>query len=71
VHFQHRGFEIECHVSNAGSRFVGSAEISRSATNHLTSKAFSTGPLKAFDTETAALGYARFFAEIWCDENFI
>jgi hypothetical protein len=32
-------------------------------------KAFESGSLKSFPTRLQAIGYARIWAEIWCDEQ--
>jgi hypothetical protein len=69
MQFEHRGFTIECSVEVVGLDFVGQAVISRLATDEEKGKAFMSGPLRAFPTQAQAIGYARFWAEIWCDEQ--
>jgi hypothetical protein len=65
--FEHRGFSIECSVEVVGPDYTGQAVISRLVTDE--GKAFMSGPLRSFPTQAQAIGYARFWAEMWCDEQ--
>lgn len=65
--FSYRDFNIECFVKQIGTNFVGSATISRMSSSEDQASAHDTGYLTAFATEIKALGYARNFAEMWCD----
>jgi hypothetical protein len=69
MQFQHRGFTIECSVDTAGVSYVGQVVISRLAPDMENARAFRSGSLRAFPTRTQAIGYARFWAEMWCDEQ--
>ena len=68
MHFEHRGFSIECSVEVVGLDYVGQAVISRLATDEQ-GKAFMSGSLRSFPAQAQAIGYARFWAEMWCDEQ--
>ena len=69
MQFEHRGFTIECSVEVVGLDYVGQAVISRLATDEEKGKAFMSDSLRAFPTQAQAIGYARFWAEMWCDEQ--
>jgi hypothetical protein len=69
MQFQHRGFNIECSVDNSGINFVGQVVISRLMAEEDYGEAFKSGSLQAFPTRAQAIGYARFWAEMWCDEQ--
>jgi hypothetical protein len=69
MQFQYRGFNIECSVDSAGVNYVGQVVISRLAIRDDQGKAFQSGSLQAFPTRDQAIGYARFWAEMWCDEQ--
>jgi len=69
MHFQHRGFSIECTTSRVGPKFVGEATISRLSTGDEDERPFKSGYLTSFQSEGQALEYARLWAEMWCDEN--
>jgi hypothetical protein len=68
MQFEYRGFNIEC-ATEAGGGFVGSVTISRLQNDADEDKAFESGSLKSFPTRLQAIGYARIWAEIWCDEQ--
>ena len=68
MQFEHRGFSIECSVEVVGLDYVGQAVISRLATDEQ-GKAFMSGSLRSFPAQAQAIGYARFWAEMWCDEQ--
>ncbi len=63
MHFEHRGFSIECSVEVVGLDYVGQAVISHLATDEEQGKAFMSGSLRPFPTQAQAIGYARFWAE--------
>jgi hypothetical protein len=69
MHFEHRGFSIECSVEVVGPDYVGQAIISHLAFDEEQGKAFKSGSLRSFPTQAQAIGYARFWAEMWCDER--
>jgi hypothetical protein len=69
MQFEHRGFSIECSVEVVGLDYVGEAAISRLATDEVRGHAFMSGSLRSFPTRAQAIGYARFWAEMWCDEQ--
>jgi hypothetical protein len=69
--FIYRTFNIECFVRITNGNYVGQATISRLPSDAVEGKSFDSGFLRACSTEEKALGYARNFAEMWCDENFI
>jgi hypothetical protein len=67
MRFQHHGFDIDCRVETLPAGFIGRVMISRSTSIDTADLLFESDSLKAFSTEAQALGYARFWAEIWCD----
>ncbi len=69
--FLYRDFNIECFVEQIGTNFVGRATISRVSSSGEQGSAYETGYLTSFATEIKALGYARNFAEMWCDQYFL
>jgi hypothetical protein len=69
MQFQHQGFNIECSVDSTGLNYVGWVVISRVVTDKEQGAAFKSGFLQAFPTQAQAIGYARFWAEMWCDEQ--
>jgi hypothetical protein len=69
MQFEHRGFSIECSVEVVGLDYVGQAVISRLSIDEEQGKAFLSGPLRPFPTQAQAIGYARYWAGIWCDEQ--
>jgi hypothetical protein len=71
MQFEHRGFSIECSVEVVGLDYVGQAVISRLAADEVQGNAFISGSLRSFPTPAQAIGYARFWAEMWCDEQQI
>ena len=67
--FQHRAFNIECSATEGGAGFIGHAIIWRVPLDALPLDAFRSGDLSPFPTHVQAIGFARFWAEIWCDET--
>jgi hypothetical protein len=70
MQFQHCGFNIECSVDNVGVNYVGQVVISRMVVDAEQGKAFKSGFLQAFPSQAQAIRYARFWAEMWCDEQY-
>jgi hypothetical protein len=52
-----------------GLDYVGQAVITRLAIDEEQAKAFMSGPLRPFPTQAQAIGYPRFWVEMWCDEQ--
>jgi hypothetical protein len=71
MQFSYRGFDIECFVEQAGANFVSHATISRASSNNRQRTSYKTGYLPSSATQVKAISYARNFAEMWCDENFL
>ncbi len=69
--FVYRTFNIECFVRLTNGSYVGQATISWLPSHSISGKSFDSGFLRSFSTEAKALGYARNFAEMWCDENLL
>ena len=67
MRFQHHGFNIDCLVERLSAGFIGRVMISRSIDIDTANPLFESDSLKSFSTEAQALGYARFWAEMWCD----
>jgi hypothetical protein len=61
----------ECYVDQVGEKFVGHATISRVSSSEGTDNPHQTRHSPLFATELKAMGYARNFAEMWCDENLL
>ncbi len=71
MEFIYRSFKVECIVRLTKGNYVGQATISRLSSDEGQGQAYDSGFLRSFPTEAKALGYARNFAELWCDENFL
>jgi hypothetical protein len=69
MRFQHRSFNIECSAMDSGAGFIGQAIIWRMPPDTEPEGAFRSGDLSPFPTKAQAIGFARFWAEIWCDET--
>jgi hypothetical protein len=69
MQFEYRGFNIECATEASGASFVGSVTISRLQNDDDEGETFNSGYLKSFPTRLQAIGYARIWAEMWCDEQ--
>jgi hypothetical protein len=69
MHFKYDSFNVECCVSQTAGGFLGQATISRPASVGLEASGTKSGYLRSFDTEALALGFARFWAEKWCDSH--
>jgi hypothetical protein len=67
MHFQHHGFNIDCLIERLPVGFIGKVMISRSVDIDKVNFLFESDSLKSFSTEAQALGYARYWAEMWCD----
>jgi len=68
MRFHHRMFNIECSATAGGAGFIGQAIIWRAPPDAEPEGAFRSGDLSSFPTHAQAIGFARFWAEIWCDE---
>jgi hypothetical protein len=68
MRFQHRMFNIECSATAGGDGFIAQAIIWRVTPDVEPKGAFKSGDLSSFPTHSQAIGFARFWAEIWCDE---
>ena len=68
MRFQHRMFNIECSATDGVVGFIGEAIIWRAPPDAKPEGAFRSGNLSSFPTYVQAIGFARFWAEIWCDE---
>ena len=71
MQFVYRDFNIKCIVEQIGTNLVGRAAISRVSLSRGPQTSHETSCSPAFATELKAIGYARNFAEMWCDKNFI
>jgi hypothetical protein len=69
--FVYRGFNIECFAEQVGTNFVSHATISRVSSSLQPGSSYETGYFPSFPTQVKAFDYARNFAEMWCDENFL
>jgi hypothetical protein len=69
MRFQHRSFNIECSSTDSDAGFIGQAIIWRMPADTEPEGAFRSGDLSPFPTNAQAIGFARFWAEIWCDET--
>jgi hypothetical protein len=67
MHFEYRGFNIECSATDGGAGFVGIATIYQASADGEDRKVFTSGLLRSFPTFLQAVDYARVWAEIWCD----
>ena len=67
MHFEYRGFNIECSATDGGAGFTGIATIYRPLANGVDREVFTSGSLRSFPTFLQAVDYARVWAEIWCD----
>ena len=70
MRFVYRDFNIECSVERVGiTNFVSRAAIWHVSSSGDDADVHETGNLTSSLTEIKALGYARNFAEIWCDKK--
>ena len=67
MHFEYRGFNIECSATDGGAGFVGIATIYQASVDGEDRKVFTSGLLRSFPTFLQAVDDARVWAEIWCD----
>jgi len=69
VQFKYNSFNVECSSSETAGRYLGHATISRPASPELEGSGIKSGYLRSFDSEAQALGFARSWAERWCDTH--
>jgi hypothetical protein len=69
MQFKYNSFNVECSVSETAGRYLGQATISRPPSLGLEGSGVKSGYLRSFDSEAQALGFARFWAEKWCDTH--
>jgi hypothetical protein len=67
MHFEYRGFKIECATTDGGAGFIGIATIYQPSADGEDRKVFTSGSLRSFPTHLQAVDFARVRAEIWCD----
>jgi hypothetical protein len=69
MHFEYRGFNIECATTVGSDGFIGSATIWQPPAADKDRTEFTSGPLMSFSTQLQAVDYTRVWAEMWCDEQ--
>jgi hypothetical protein len=69
MHFEYRGFKIECATTVGGAGFIGIATIWQALADNEDRKVFTSDSLRSFPTPLQAVDHARVWAEIWCDER--
>jgi len=69
MHFEYRGFEIECATTVGGAGFIGIVTIWHAPADDENHKVFTSDSPRSFPTQLQAVDYARVWAEMWCDEQ--
>lgn len=69
MQFKYNSFNVECLVSKTAGRYLGQATIWRPATPEIEGSGIESGYLRSFDSEAKAIGFARTWAENWCDTH--
>jgi hypothetical protein len=69
MHFEYRGFNIECSATNDGAGFIGLATIYQVSADGKDRKVFTSSSSMSFPTQLQAVDDARVRGEIWCDSQ--
>ncbi|MDB5789511.1 MAG: hypothetical protein JWQ50_9426 [Caballeronia mineralivorans] len=69
MHFEYRGFNIECSATDGGAGFIGLATIYQASADGEDRKVFTSDSPRAFPTQLQAVDDARVWAEMWCDRQ--
>jgi hypothetical protein len=69
MHFEYRGFKIECATTAGGAGFIGTVTIWQATADDEGRKVFTCDSPGSFPTQLQAVDYARVWAEMWCDEQ--
>ena len=69
MHFEFRGFNIECATTVGGAGFIGTVTVWQTPADDEHRKVFTSDSPRSFPTQLQAVDYARVWAEMWCDEQ--
>jgi len=69
MHFEYRGFKIECATTAGGAGFIGTVTIWQATADDEGRKVFPCDSPGSFPTQLQAVDYARVWAEMWCDKQ--
>jgi hypothetical protein len=69
MHFEYRGFNIECSATDGGAGFIGLATIYQASADGEDRKVFTSDSPRSFPTQLQAVDDARVWAEMWCDRQ--
>jgi len=69
MHFEYRGFNIECSATNEGTGFIGIVTIWHTPADEENRKMFTSESPRSFPTLLQAVDYARVWGEMWCDKQ--
>ena len=67
MHFEYRGFEIECATAAGGAGFIGTVTIWQAPPEDEDLKVFTSYMPQSFPTQLQAIDHARVWSEMWCD----
>jgi hypothetical protein len=67
MHFDYRGFEIECVTTGVGAGFIGTVTIWQVHPADEDRKVFTSNSPGWFPTQLQAIDHARVWSEMWCD----
>jgi hypothetical protein len=69
MHFEYRGFNIECTAADGGAGFMGLATIYQVSADGKVREVFTSSSPMSFPTRLQAVDNARVWGEIWCDSQ--